>query len=116
MPKVWNKRDKNIPVDAVYCGRPSKWGNPYTIGRDGNRDQVIRLFRENININLVNAAQKELRGRDLICFCAPLPCHLDVLISIANCDSPLGDICHNICGICDDCYENEQVNIANERM
>ena len=35
--KVWNKRDPNCPKDAIYVGRPSWWGNPYRIGRDGTR-------------------------------------------------------------------------------
>ena len=26
----------------------------------------------------------ELRGRDLVCFCAPLPCHGDLLRRLAN--------------------------------
>jgi len=26
---------------GVYVGRPSKWGNPFTIGPDGTRDEVI---------------------------------------------------------------------------
>jgi len=25
----------------VYIGRPSKWGNPFVIGRDGSRADVI---------------------------------------------------------------------------
>jgi hypothetical protein len=29
MPKVYNKRHKNVPKDAVYVGRPSKWGNQF---------------------------------------------------------------------------------------
>lgn len=107
MPKVWNKRDKNIPVSAVYCGRPSIWGNPYIIGKHGDRDSVVRLFKENLNSNLIIAAQKELRGKDLICFCAPLPCHCDVLIIIAN--------CNNDCGMCNNCFESEMNNIANEK-
>jgi len=28
----------------VYIGRPSKWGNPFTIGRDGTRSEVIRKY------------------------------------------------------------------------
>ena len=31
MSRVYNKRDKNVPSDAVYVGRPSKWGNRYPI-------------------------------------------------------------------------------------
>jgi hypothetical protein len=29
-------------------------------------------------------ALDELRGRDLVCFCAPLPCHGDLLLRLAN--------------------------------
>ncbi len=32
---------KKEPYD-VYVGRPSKWGNPFVIGRDGRRGEVIR--------------------------------------------------------------------------
>lgn len=32
---------------------------------------------------------KHLRGRDLMCWCAPdLPCHADILLTIANNDHP----------------------------
>lgn len=30
----------------VYIGRPSKWGNPFSIGRDGSREEVIEKYRE----------------------------------------------------------------------
>jgi hypothetical protein len=30
------------------------------------------------------AALHELAGRDLVCWCAPLPCHGDVLLRLAN--------------------------------
>ena len=33
------------PYD-VYIGRPSKWGNPFRIGPDGNREEVIRKYRD----------------------------------------------------------------------
>jgi len=29
----------------VYIGRPSKWGNPFVIGRDGSRADVIAKYR-----------------------------------------------------------------------
>jgi hypothetical protein len=29
-------------------------------------------------------ALPELRGRDLVCWCAPLPCHGDVLLELAS--------------------------------
>ena len=69
----------------VYIGRPSKWGNPFVIGRDGSRADVIAKYRAWIVAQpaLMNALD-ELGGRDLICWCAPLACHGDVLIELAN--------------------------------
>lgn len=83
MPRVWNKRDPNVPADAVYVGRPSKWGNPYVIGRDGTREEVIRKFRDH-RAGLLGVS--ELRGKHLVCWCAPKPCHADVLLELANSD------------------------------
>ena len=34
-PKVWNTRAPHVPAEAVYVGRPTKWGNMYKIGADG---------------------------------------------------------------------------------
>jgi hypothetical protein len=88
MPKVYNKKDGNIPADAVYVGRPTKWGNPYIIGagRDGTRKEVIRLYKILLDDNpeIKDAARQELRGKDLVCWCAPHKCHADVLMEIAN--------------------------------
>jgi hypothetical protein len=33
---------------------------------------------------LLKAVKKELRGKDLVCWCAPLECHADILLKIAN--------------------------------
>jgi len=71
--------------ERVANGRPSKWGNPFVIGKDGTRDQVVEKFREWVVLqpNLM-AALGELKGRDLVCWCAPAKCHADVLIELAN--------------------------------
>lgn len=87
-PRVWNKRE-NHPTDAVYVGRPSKWGNPFTIGPNHDRAEVIRAFRDWLNNTPVGRrlcaeARAELRGKHLVCWCAPLPCHADLLLEIAN--------------------------------
>lgn len=86
MPVVHNTRDKTAPEGAVYIGRPSKWGNPFTIGRDGTRADVVRKYRAWLptQTKLVEDAKTELRGRDLVCFCAPEECHGDVLLELAN--------------------------------
>lgn len=86
MPKVYNKRFGNVPVDAVYVGRPSVFGNPFVIGPDGDRDEVIQKFMIYLteHQDLQFRAQEELYGKDLVCWCAPEPCHADVLVSFAN--------------------------------
>lgn len=86
MPRVLNKRTDRIPADAVYVGRPSKWGNPFSLPNETQRDWVIHLYREYLqkHPDLVEAAKRELRGRDLVCWCAPKPCHADVLLEVAN--------------------------------
>ena len=71
----------------VYVGRPTKWGNPYHIGVDGNRDPVIKKYREYLEASpsLVNEAKNELRGKNLACWCKPTEdCHADILLEIAN--------------------------------
>lgn len=80
---VLNKRKSS---KGVYIGRPSKWGNPFVIGTDGTREDVVRKFEEYLRSNpaLMEAAKRELRDKDLVCFCAPLACHGDVLSRIAN--------------------------------
>ena len=88
--KVWNKRDKNCPKDAIYVGRPSKWGNHYKIGGSGinaiDRKSAVDSYRHWLECRLVIEPDflTPLRGKDLVCWCAPLPCHADVLLELAN--------------------------------
>lgn len=96
-PKVWNKRDPKTPKDAVYVGRPSKWGNPFVIGQDGTRDQVIQMYQDYLmepSHDLYDDVIAELRGKDLVCWCVPAGgiglgdeprlCHAQLLLRIAN--------------------------------
>lgn len=86
MPKVLNKYKDSIPENSIYIGRPSKWGNPFSIGKHGNREEVIKQYREWImkKPQLIKEARIELKGKDLVCFCAPKLCHGDVLLEIVN--------------------------------
>jgi hypothetical protein len=70
----------------VYIGRPSKWGNPFVIGEHGSRAEVIEQYRIYLQSHpdLVDAAQRELKGKVLGCWCAPLACHGEILAGIAN--------------------------------
>lgn len=73
----------------VYIGRPSKWGNPFRIGVDGTREEVIAKYRVWGVENGIDAlARQELRGKVLGCWCAPQACHGDVLAEWAGMDPP----------------------------
>jgi hypothetical protein len=75
---------KKEPHD-VYIGRPSKWGNPFTIGRDGTREEVIAKYREWIKSQpRLLADLHELEGKVLGCWCSPQACHGDVLSELAE--------------------------------
>jgi hypothetical protein len=67
----------------VYIGRGGKWGNPYIIGRDGTREEVIKKYRNYIlgNTDLMNSLD-ELKGKVLGCWCSPKACHGDVLVEL----------------------------------
>lgn len=101
MPKrIQRKRTKGwrMPEDAVYVGRPTRWGNPFSIEEFGV-NKALELFANWISGNameitprimeIVGARERpcldDLRGKDLACWC-PLdqPCHADVLLELAN--------------------------------
>jgi hypothetical protein len=70
---------------ATYIGRGSKWGNPFRIGVDGDRAAVIAKHARWLpDQHHLPRALDELRGEDLLCFCAPKPCHGDLLPLLAN--------------------------------
>jgi hypothetical protein len=65
--------------------RPGKWGNPFVIGRDGDRAEVLAKHKKWIVRQAGHmAALGELTGRDLVCCCAPLGCHCHTLLRLAN--------------------------------
>jgi Domain of unknown function (DUF4326) len=75
---------KRKPFD-VYIGRPSKWGNPFVIGMDGTRTEVISRYEAWLRTQPdLLAALPELRGKVLGCWCVPQACHGDVLIRLAE--------------------------------
>ena len=85
-PRVFHYGRDKLPTKITYVARPSKWGNPFKIGRDGTREEVIERYRQHLEEHpeLKEAARRELRGKHLACWCAPLPCHADVLLEVAN--------------------------------
>jgi len=84
MPRVFSKRrPKEIPHGAVYVGRPTQYGNPFS---KGSKQQNIEDFK----CYAVERLEREpnwldpLKGKDVVCWCAPQGCHGDVLVELAN--------------------------------
>jgi len=86
MPKVYNKYHKDAPAGAVYIGRGSPYGNPFIMGKNISRDEICDKFEAMLlsNKELLRKVKTELKGKDLVCFCAPRRCHGDTLLRIAN--------------------------------
>ena len=95
--RIQRKRTKGwrMPPDTVYVGRPSKFGNPCSIKDSGSPEQAVEDFRYYMGVDddapehfgkaLRERAIKELRGKNLACWCSlDGPCHADVLLEIAN--------------------------------
>lgn len=86
---------KHDPYD-VYVGRPTKWGNPYMVGRHGKRGECVKKYAEYLlrNPDLMRQARIQLKGKILSCWCAPpggidymrqpVICHAQLLAAIAN--------------------------------
>ena len=75
----------------VYIGRAyrgwaaSIWGNPYKLGRDGNREQCIAMYRAYILASPSLMRQlPSLQGKRLGCWCEPQECHGRVLAELAD--------------------------------
>lgn len=100
--RIQRKRTKGwrMPINTVYVGRPSKFGNPIRIRIANliphsfiyvvkNNEEAVLAFKEWIleeeRFILREQIKKELKGKNLACWC-PLnqPCHGDVLLQIAN--------------------------------
>ncbi|MCA1696094.1 MAG: DUF4326 domain-containing protein [Actinobacteria bacterium] len=65
------------------------YANPFPIGA-GGRDACVVRYEEWLyqpqQQHLREQAIDELRGRDLVCWCAPGACHADILLALVNDD------------------------------
>jgi hypothetical protein len=83
---VKNRRHEEVdPATDVIVHRPSKWGNPFPISPTQNRLTVIEKYRQHLlaSPHLLKDIG-ELKGKNLVCWCAPAPCHADILLELAN--------------------------------
>jgi len=88
-----------MPADAVYVGRPTRWGNSFAAGKTAtdpvsgekievrDRGHAVALYRHWLPGHLAENPDllAPLKGKDLVCWC-PLdgPCHAEVLLKVAN--------------------------------
>jgi hypothetical protein len=78
--KVVNLRTESYDV---YIGRGSKWGNPFVIGKDGTREEVLDKYSAMIMSHpTLRQELPELIGKRLGCYCKPLACHGDFLVQL----------------------------------
>jgi len=77
-----------MPANSIYVGRPSKWGNPFKVGRRFTRAEAVERYER--RLLAMSPAEREaflapLHGENLVCWC-PLnvECHADVLLKWAN--------------------------------
>ena len=96
--KEWVKDTKNeyigragiVFIDGErYPKRSSPFQNPFKIGKDGVRDEVIDKYRSYIidNIEKNQTLMKQLinmKGKRLGCWCYPDACHGDVLLELID--------------------------------
>ena len=70
----------------VYIGRPGPFGNPFKIGPDGTREEVVEKYAEWVltQPELLAKIRSELKGKVLGCWCAPKLCHGDIIAELAN--------------------------------
>jgi len=83
--RVVNKHTHTRTALDTYIGRGSKWGNPFVIGKDGTRSEVLAKYRTWLfDQEQLLSELGELRGRTLVCFCAPQACHGQILCELVE--------------------------------
>lgn len=95
---VHNLKTEAMQSGDVYIGRPRRQhmhdpaegmlGNPYRISPHQTREQAIARFEKAARRRIATDPEwrelvRGLHGKRLFCYCAPLPCHGDVLEQIA---------------------------------
>jgi len=108
----------------AYVGRPTRWQNPYRIGPDGTRTDVIRKFSDLIQRydgtlqgflfaeTLQGEIKASLAGKNLVCWCRKREC--------PKCDADFSDRTETVCPMCGgpveavQCHADILLAIANQ--
>lgn len=84
-----------MPENTRSVARPSIYGNPYRVGKDGTPEECVARYRRDIETVLAGedglhkalmaSLLRDIRGKNLACWCKlDKPCHADVLLDLAN--------------------------------
>jgi hypothetical protein len=79
--KVVNIRKERY---TVYIGRGSIFGNPFKIGKDGTRKEVIEKYEKEVRLHphILRAIELLSPTAVLGCYCKPKACHGDIIIKL----------------------------------
>lgn len=94
--KEWTQDPNNVYIGRRgivfvqkerYPKRNSIWANPYRVGRDGGRVEVLNKYQKYLRSKLeASSSLREqllsLKGKNLGCWCHPQPCHGDILLKL----------------------------------
>lgn len=84
---------RDMQPGDIYIGRAvprrglkaSKWANPFKVGKDGTRAQVLNKYAGYVMAQpRLMRSLSEIRGKRLACWCAPDSCHGDVLADLVD--------------------------------
>lgn len=92
--REWRREKNNVYIGragVVFIDRVrypkvgSLWANPFKVGKDGSREEVLDLYEEYVRGNeLMMRLLPDLKGKTLGCWCKPEGCHGDVLVKLLN--------------------------------
>ena len=90
-PDLRRRLEQHGEVDGlVRIDRRTRWGNPWIVGRDGSRAEVIARYRVDLwrRIRAGEIALEDLADlhtkTHYLCWCWPLECHGTVLARAAQ--------------------------------
>jgi hypothetical protein len=88
-PKGWKENPQYVYIGRSGRGMDGYFGNPFPLREGETRGATLERYRFWLEQkmeadNEYRERVMELRGKTLVCFCAPQPCHGDILSSIAN--------------------------------
>lgn len=85
--RLVNQHTHKPPPGSVWIGRGTPWGNPFVLGRDGERGEILYRYRkwlEEKPPRYFDDVRRRLAGKVLVCVCAPKACHGEFLLAIID--------------------------------